>query len=1018
MKKTFLISIIFWLLAGAAGIAASPVIEWGTIYGRVTDLDGNPLPGASVTLTGSNLMGMNSHVTSATGQFFFPLLAPGSYEIRVEMPGFKVQLQRGLAVPAGRAALIHVRLEETAVDEEVAVAAGDRMIDTRNAKTVIVTGSDILSQIPLFRDLSRLWALVPGAVPDLAGDQRLVSVEGSAPRSQAVYLEGMTMNDPVSGLAVLHPMEDAVDEVVVITSGKQAAQASADGSQMQIITKRGNNTLSGGLSYYAAGGYLAQKIEADPAQPFRTQPADRYEAHRDLSFTLGGSLMEDRAWIFLGGRWLSSSIANPYTPEKRLAVLGFADAAAFDLDQRDLTGFARLTVKATETIRYSGLFQFTNTRQPYDFDAVAPDASADRIPLRSPENILATTHNFEITIDPNTKADFHAFLISHRYVLNSRADVAASGIYDAARRIWWGSPDYNLEAKNQSLGASGALVYFKEDLFGLDHELRLGLEYGQSDSHRDWYRANPFNNYWYDYAAGNPYFYDGTSVGRLEIIPAPAEAGEWDVVEQTRKIAAFVQDTLTRKRLSLNLGLRFDFQVLDIPSELRTLPYTTYEPAVLSPDISGSQLLGNLDTILTNAGILSPLSSISTSFRRPVSFVTLSPRAGLVFDLLGDGRAALKLSYARAYEPLWISAYDEGQIFEPASLSFAWHDLNGNGYMDVPGTDEYTLLSYRYQLESPDYYANVSPPRADEFSAALELEAAANLQLGLRFTYRKTTHIVDDVDARNGNDPLATDEVGRIWLPMTVTDPGYDGLFGTRDDAPITVYGLRADRPSPKWIAANDPDGYRTYWGVTFTLDKRLADNWQLRGSVTLSSLRGTADFAAPGRLNRTYLFNSPNALINTEGPLAFDRPLQAKVQALYVFPFNITFGAFFQFYSGAPWARTLSVYFPAGYMGYGTQEPYVTVYAEPWGTRRAPAIACLDLHLEKSFALKKGAKLSVMADLFNATGQNPQTISADAAGILDWRNTPATYTVANETGRIVRLFGARQFRLGIKLGF
>jgi hypothetical protein len=338
--------------------------------------------------------------------------------------------------------------------------------------------------------------------------------------------------------------------------------------------------------------------------------------------------------------------------------------------------------------------------------------------------------------------------------------------------------------------------------------------------------------------------------------------------------------------------------------------------------------------------------------------------------------------------------------------------------MDLPGTDEYSLLSYRLQTESPNYYADVTPPRVDEISGAFDFEAAKNLRLGLRFTYRETSRILEDIDAVNGNDPLAVDEIGRIWLPMTVTDPGYDGLFGTHDDGSLTVYGLRADRPASAMKAANDADGYRRYWGATFTLEKRLADNWQLMGSLTLSSLRGNADFAAAGRLNRTYLFNSPNSLINTEGPMAFDRPLQAKVQAMYVFPFNITLGAYFQFYSGAPWARTISVYFPAGYMGYGTAEPFVTVYAEPWGTRRSPAISCLDLYLEKSFALKKGAKLSLTAAVFNATGQNPQTISMDAAGVLDQRNTPATYSVRNESGQIVRLYGVRQFRLGIRLGF
>ncbi len=220
MKKTMRFALILLFLAASTGIAAAPSPESGTIYGRVTDLDGNPLPGASVALMGSNLMGMNSHVTTATGQFFFPLLVPGVYEIRIEMPGFKIQLQRGLMVRSGRSTQLHIRLEETAVDEEVAVAASDQIIDTRNATNVIVTEADAFAGIPLARELFTLWTLIPGAVPDLAGDRRFVSVDGSSPRSQILYLEGAPINDPVTGLPLLHPMEDVIAEVVSLTAGK------------------------------------------------------------------------------------------------------------------------------------------------------------------------------------------------------------------------------------------------------------------------------------------------------------------------------------------------------------------------------------------------------------------------------------------------------------------------------------------------------------------------------------------------------------------------------------------------------------------------------------------------------------------------------------------------------------------------------------------------------------------------------------------------------------------------------
>ena len=151
MKTRFFATGILFIVIGAAAVtAAGPAaLESGTIFGRVTDLDGNPLPGASVALTGPALMGLNSNVTSATGQFFFPVLAPGTYEIRIEMPGFKIQVQRGLSVQSGRAMQIHVRLEETAVDEEVMAPPGDQPVDTRNAKNSGVLAPDILTRLPL-----------------------------------------------------------------------------------------------------------------------------------------------------------------------------------------------------------------------------------------------------------------------------------------------------------------------------------------------------------------------------------------------------------------------------------------------------------------------------------------------------------------------------------------------------------------------------------------------------------------------------------------------------------------------------------------------------------------------------------------------------------------------------------------------------------------------------------------------------------------------------------------------------
>lgn len=1017
MKKRIFATGMLFLALGAAAASAGPTVqETGTMFGRVTDLDGNPLPGASVSLMGPSLMGLNSSVTSATGQFFFPLLAPGVYEIRVEMPGFKMQIQRGLRVQSGRAMQIHARLEETAVDEEVTAPPGDRPVDTRNVKSSSALGSDTLARLPLPRDHFLPWPLLPGAVADVARDRRLAAVEGAAPRSQIVLWEGAMLNDPVSGLPLVHPVDDAVEEIEYATTGLPASVPATDGAYLQIVGKNGGNDFHGGLSYYSTGAALAQDLDESSAGPYRPATPDRYESYRDLSFHLSGSFMDDRAWMFLAGRRLTSTVSNPYSPEKRMAALGFTDSPAFDLARKEWSGYAKVHVRPTNDVSYSGLVLFNNFVEPYDTASISAGASSDRVPERSPENVLVTTHNVRFSISQNSAAEFQAHYIHHGFTLASRGSTGAAAVYDAAQDVWWGAPAREGTEKSEAFGVSAALTHFKEDVFGADHDLKIGFSYDQAETHNDWYRANPFNTYWRDYKTKNPYYYDGLSLGRLEILPAPAAAASWDVSEMTRKLGAFFQDTLTRKRLALNVGIRADFQILSLPLQGRNLTTPTYAPAFFNTSLDLKDFMKAIDSLINNSGVTSPLSSITTLERTSVSFFTLSPRAGLILDLLGDGRAALKFSFARSHEPLWISGYDEDQFLEPQTITLIWHDFNSNRLMDMPGTDDYTLQSWRLQNLDSVYYDGVKAPRTDEFTAGLEYGPASNLRVGLKFTYRKTTRIVENIDSVNGSDPLATDEIGRIWLPMTVTDPGADALFGTADDASLTVYGLRADRPAPVWVAANPENAFRKYLGATLTLEKRMADNWQLQGSFTLSSLRGTADYALPGRINRTFLFNDPNAVINTEGPLAFDRPVQLRLSGTYLFPYGLSLSAFFQYYSGAPWARTLTVYFPAGYMGYGTREPSVTVCAEPWGTNRAPGVACLDLHLEKRFTLKKGASLTLMVDVFNTTGRNTQTISLDRAGILDERKTPARYTVTQDE-RMVNLYGVRQFRVGIKFG-
>lgn len=126
MKKILLTLLcLFAFTSLAMGQAA----RTATLVGAVTDPAGALVPNAKVTLT-NVATGFVSHgVTNAEGAYYIPFLAVGMYELRIEAPGFKVYIQKGIELRAAEVPRIDVKLEVGATSESVQVtgsaAAGD-----------------------------------------------------------------------------------------------------------------------------------------------------------------------------------------------------------------------------------------------------------------------------------------------------------------------------------------------------------------------------------------------------------------------------------------------------------------------------------------------------------------------------------------------------------------------------------------------------------------------------------------------------------------------------------------------------------------------------------------------------------------------------------------------------------------------------------------------------------------------------------------------------------------------------
>ena len=84
-------------------------VSTGNLYGTVTDIQGQPLPGVTMTLKGQ--IAPKVQVTNAQGHFQFLNLAPATYSLMAELEGFSPYEQSLINIAVGRNTTIEMVLQ-------------------------------------------------------------------------------------------------------------------------------------------------------------------------------------------------------------------------------------------------------------------------------------------------------------------------------------------------------------------------------------------------------------------------------------------------------------------------------------------------------------------------------------------------------------------------------------------------------------------------------------------------------------------------------------------------------------------------------------------------------------------------------------------------------------------------------------------------------------------------------------------------------------------------------------------
>jgi hypothetical protein len=289
-------------------LSAQNAVVTGSLSGRVTDPTGAVLPGAVVFARNLDTGVKQSAQSSLTGIFRFPVLLPGSYSVTIGHNGFR-DMEYLLRIQVGRNTSQDIRLQVGASADTVRVSSAARLLRPGETSTSNVIDRTFIEELPLNgRKYTDFTLLTPNTSPD--GDTGLVSIAGQQGGEDSGYANGngstaftvdgsnATSNyfgDILGRYRIPYLYgENAIEEFQVAVSPYSALYGGA-GGYVNSVTRSGSNEFHGSLFYYNRNSATAANDALSKASGY-SKPKD---ALQQFGAGVGGPIRRDRLWFFV-----------------------------------------------------------------------------------------------------------------------------------------------------------------------------------------------------------------------------------------------------------------------------------------------------------------------------------------------------------------------------------------------------------------------------------------------------------------------------------------------------------------------------------------------------------------------------------------------------------------------------------------------------------------------------------------------------------------------------------------------
>jgi hypothetical protein len=916
IRRFFTLGVMFCCLVLAQSAWAQG--GFGSIAGTAVDSSGGVLPGVTVTLSNPGTIGGNQVVvTDERGMYQFPRLVPGRYAVRGELTGFRTTAVENVTVNAQATSRADLTMQVDKIAESVTVSGEAPLLDTTAVLNQTVMTREVLDVLP---DTNNVWSigrLVPAVIQnniDVGGtgafQQSTTSVHGSRGGSETNYLiDGMNIGS-VSGDGGIQIYYDPfMFEQLAYQTGGVSAETSRGGFVYNMVTQTGTNRLRGSFMFNGTDDSLQfnnispelreELLRAVPPLALQAnpdlQPGSKVLKMYDLGLSVNGPIVVDKLWFVgtLKRTFLDQLRVGSYNP----------DGTQFVDDNKMVTYSGKLSYATSQSSQLHYSYLYSNKQRFHrSGNSLTDFYESAATHLQELEGHL-NQGRWTKTLSQKMVLDLSASNIKNYQPQVPRPEVQPGAIaqFDSLRRTHMVAQEVYEVSRDRRTVAHASLSYFTGR-----HDLKAGFQW---DNGR--YFAENFST-----SGMRAVFRNGTP-DSVNTYNTPVSRTSY--VQDT---AVFVQDKWSAtRRLTINLGLRLE-------------KFRGWQPEVCQVETQfvAGQCFGAIEDV--------------------PDWLDPSPRMGAIWDIHGDGRAAIKVGVSRYNIGTATGHIDRVNPVDVTNDTRSWNDANGDR---IPQLSELGP-STGFNFGTNNRYADgLKRPYSMEYFVEFDRQIARNTVAAVGFYYRTNERLI-------GNRNIAVPT--SAYTPITVTE--------RNSGREVTVYNLDPvyrGRFDVLWDNLSELD--TVYKGVDLRINKRLSDRWMLSGSASFGRNEGdtfpTSDLNNPNFQHRI-------------GAVGMDLPWVLKASGIYEAPYGIMVAGNIQSYAGSPESTSVQVSSNTVALTQVNQ----SIQVEPRGETRTPALTLVDLNFRKIFRTRERTvePLFEVHNLMNvATVQSRNTVLGPAYG-------------------------------------